>query len=198
MANSIAYVLSKNTYPDAFQANLIGVNQGTQIVYATTSTLTNANVLFADSKLTQPIYGDGTSWHGVQLLTNTAVVYPITISESGVIAIGSGTTTTTAAPTTTTTAAPTTTTTTIGVSEESGFAAFSPGVVCAGGGTGITVYYSGSLGIGTALYLDAGLTNSYQVGVNGGYLRLYFAAEYNQCIISGPAQNEIFAYTPCP
>lgn len=116
MANSIAYVLSKNTYPNPFQANLIGVNQGTQIVYATTSTLTSANVLFADSRLTQPIYGDGTSWYGVQLLTNTAVVYPITISESGVIAIGSGTTTTTtttAAPTTTTTtAAPTTTTTT--------------------------------------------------------------------------------------
>ena len=111
MANSIAYVLSKNTYPDAFQANLIGVDQGTQIVYTTTSTLTTANVLYADSRLTQPIYGDGTSWYGVQLLTNTSVVYPITISESGVIAIGSGTTTTTAGPTTTTTAAPTTTTT---------------------------------------------------------------------------------------
>jgi hypothetical protein len=111
MANSIAYVLSKNTYPDAFQANLIGVDQGTQIVYTTTSTLTTANVLYADSRLTQPIYGDGTSWYGVQLLTNTSVVYAITISESGVIAIGSGTTTTTAAPTTTTTAAPTTTTT---------------------------------------------------------------------------------------
>jgi hypothetical protein len=113
MANSIAYVLSKNTYPDPFQANLIGVDQGTQIVYATTSTLTTANKLFAESELIQPIYGDGTSWYGVQLLTNSAVVYPITISESGVIAIGSGTTTTTtAAPTTTTTAAPTTTTTT--------------------------------------------------------------------------------------
>ena len=111
MANSYAFVLSKNTYPDAFQANLIGVDQGTQIVYTTTSTLTTANVLYADSRLTQPIYGDGTSWYGVQLLTNTSVVYPITISESGVIAIGSGTTTTTAGPTTTTTAAPTTTTT---------------------------------------------------------------------------------------
>ena len=92
MANSIAYVLSKNTYPDPFQANLIGVDQGTQIVYATTSTLTTANKLFAESELIQPIYGDGTSWYGVQLLTNSAVVYPITISESGVIAIGSGTT----------------------------------------------------------------------------------------------------------
>ena len=115
MANSIAYVLSKNTYPNAFQANLVGVNQGTQIVYTTTSTLTSANVLFADSRLTQPIYGDGTSWYGIQLLTNTAVVYPITISGSGVIAIGSGTTTTTSTSTstTTTTQAPTTTTTTV-------------------------------------------------------------------------------------
>lgn len=122
MANSVAYILSRNTYPDAYQANLIGVNQGTQMVYATTSTLTSANVLYADSRLTQPVYGDGTSWYGVQLLTNTSVVYPITINSSGTIAIGSGTTTTTtvapttttttAAPTTTTTAAPTTTTTT--------------------------------------------------------------------------------------
>ena len=114
MANSIAYVLSKNTYPDAFQANLIGVDQGTQIVYATTSTLTSANVLFADSRLTQPIYGDGASWYGVQLLTDDTVKYALNISTSGVISTSSGTTTTTTttvAPTTTT-AAPTTTTTT--------------------------------------------------------------------------------------
>lgn len=103
MANSFAFVISKNTYPDAFQASLIGVEQGTRIVYSATDTLTSESVLYADSRLTQPIYGDGTSWYGVQLLTNTSVVYPITISESGVIAIGSGTTTTTAGPTTTTT-----------------------------------------------------------------------------------------------
>jgi hypothetical protein len=99
MANSIAYVLSKNTYPDAYQAGLIGVSQGTQIVYATTSTLTSANVLFADSRLTQPIYGDGISYYGVQLLNNTAVEYAINISDAGVISISSP-------PTTTTTSAP--------------------------------------------------------------------------------------------
>ena len=108
MANSISYILSKNTYPDAFQANLIGVNQGTQIVYTTTDTLTSANKLYADSRLTQPIYGDGTNWYAIQLLTNSSILYPITINASGTIAIGSGTTTTTS----TTTAAPTTTTTT--------------------------------------------------------------------------------------
>jgi len=55
MANSIAYVLSKNTYPTAGEAYNIGVNQGTGVVYTTTSTLTTANILYTDSRLTQPI-----------------------------------------------------------------------------------------------------------------------------------------------
>lgn len=87
MANSIAYVLSKNTYPTAQEAYNVGVLQGTRIVYTTTSTLSGANVLFADSRLTQPIYGDGTSWYGVQLLTDTNVHYAITIDSDGVIVI---------------------------------------------------------------------------------------------------------------
>jgi hypothetical protein len=87
MANSIAYVLSKNIYPGATEASNVGVFQGTKIVYTTTSTLTTANVLFADSRLTQPIYGDDTNWYGVQLLTNTAVNYAITIDGSGAIVI---------------------------------------------------------------------------------------------------------------
>ena len=103
MANSYAFVLSKNTYPDAFQANLIGVDQGTRIVYSATNTLTSESVLYADSRLTQPIYGNPDLWLGVQLLTDDAVKYPIEISTSGSINIG--TTTTTAAPTTTTTTA---------------------------------------------------------------------------------------------
>jgi hypothetical protein len=87
MSNSIAYVLSKNTYPTAGEAYNIGVLQGTKIVYTTTSTLTNANILYADSRLTQPIYGDGTNWYGVQLLTNIAVKYAITIDGTGEIVI---------------------------------------------------------------------------------------------------------------
>jgi len=87
MANSVAYVLSKNTYPTAGEAYNIGVLQGTKIVYTTTSTLTTANVLYIDSRLTQPIYGDGTNWYGVQLLTNTGVKYAITIDGSGAIVI---------------------------------------------------------------------------------------------------------------
>ena len=112
MANSIAYVLSLNTYPDAFQANLIGAKQGTQIVYATTDTLSSSNILYTDSRLTQPFYGDPTAWYGVQLLDDDAVKYALLIGANGAITTNPGTTTTTAGPTTTTTAAPTTTTTT--------------------------------------------------------------------------------------
>lgn len=87
MANSVAYVLSKNTYPTALEAYNVGVLQGTRVVYATTSTLSSANVLYADSRLTQPVYGDGSSWYGVQLLTDTGVKYAITIDGSGAIVI---------------------------------------------------------------------------------------------------------------
>lgn len=104
------------------------------------------------------------------------------------------TTTTTSTSTSSTT---TTTTTTSAVFEQRGFAAFSAGVVCAEGGTPTTVYYSGSLGIGTTLWLDAGLTNAYLAGVNGSYIRLYFAAQSNQCVISGAGNNEIISYTAC-
>jgi hypothetical protein len=84
---SYAYVLSQNTYPTPNEAYNVGILQGTRIVYTTTPTLSNANILYADSRLTQPIYGDGTSWYGVQLLTNIAVKYAITIDGTGVIVI---------------------------------------------------------------------------------------------------------------
>jgi hypothetical protein len=87
MANLIAYVLSKNTYPTANEAGYVATSQGTQIVYATTFTLTTANKLFSSSKSKQPIYGDGTSWYGVHLLTDTTVDYVITINNSGTIVI---------------------------------------------------------------------------------------------------------------
>jgi hypothetical protein len=87
MANLIAYVLSKNTYPTANEAGSVATAQGTQIVYATTSTLTTSNKLFTSSKSKQPVYGDGTSWYGVHLLTDTTVDYVITINNSGTIVI---------------------------------------------------------------------------------------------------------------
>ena len=116
MAQSIAYVLSKNTYPDAYQSKLIGVEQGTQIVYASTGTLSSSNVLYADSRLTQPIYGSPSDWYGVQLLTDDSVKYAVVISATGSItpvANPTTTSTTTAAPTTTTTSASTTSTTSV-------------------------------------------------------------------------------------
>jgi hypothetical protein len=87
MANSVAYVLSKNTYSSATEAYNVGVAQGTQIVYTTTYTLTTANILYADSKLTLPVYGDGSSWYGIQLLTNESVKYAITIDVDSTIVI---------------------------------------------------------------------------------------------------------------
>jgi hypothetical protein len=87
MANLIAYVLSKNTYPTASEAGNVATSQGTQIVYATTSTLTTSNKLFTSSKSKQPVYGDGTNWYGVHLLTDTTVDYVITIDGNGVIVI---------------------------------------------------------------------------------------------------------------
>ena len=81
MANLIAYVLSKNTYPTASEAGNVATAQGTQIVYATTSTLTTSNELYTNSKSKQPVYGDGTSWYGVHLLTDSTVDYVITIDS---------------------------------------------------------------------------------------------------------------------
>jgi len=87
MANLIAYVLSKNTYQTASEAGNVATSQGTQIVYATTSTLTTSNELYTNSKSKQPIYGDGTNWYGVHLLTDSGVDYVITIDTEGVIVI---------------------------------------------------------------------------------------------------------------
>lgn len=86
MANSIAYVLSKNTYTTAGEAYNLGILQGTKIVYTTTSSLSGANILYADSRMTQPIYGDGINWYGIALLTDKSVKYAITIdSEASII-----------------------------------------------------------------------------------------------------------------
>jgi hypothetical protein len=84
---SYAYVLSHNGYQTAGEAYNIGILQGTRIVYATTNTLTTSNILYGDSKLTQQVLGDGTSWYGIALLTNQSVKYAITIDNLGVIVI---------------------------------------------------------------------------------------------------------------
>jgi hypothetical protein len=109
------------------------------------------------------------------------------------------TTTTTATPTTTTTStststSTTSTTTTIAVSSQSGIGAFSPENACAGSGTTLTLFYSGLIGNGTALFTDSGLTVPYNPAVYGDYVNTYFNAEAQVCTMSG---NVIFSYVPC-
>lgn len=113
MANSIGYLLSLNAYSTGSEATAELVSQGARVVYATTDTLSTSNLLYGDSRLTQPVFGLVGNYYGVQLLTNESVHYVVTFGENGAITFYTPTTTTTTvAPTTTTTAAPTTTTTT--------------------------------------------------------------------------------------
>lgn len=76
--------------------------------------------------------------------------------------------------------------------------AFNQNDACAGSGTSLTVYYNGSLGNGTALYYDAGLTQPYTPGSfpsgSGTYLNVYFNAGAQVCTMSG---NVIQSFTPC-
>jgi hypothetical protein len=82
-----AYVLSHNTYPTAGEAYTLGILQGTRIVYAAADTLTTGDILYADSRLTQQLLGDDSSWYGIALLTDKSVKYAITIDVLGAIVV---------------------------------------------------------------------------------------------------------------
>jgi len=82
-----AYVISKNTFPTASEAYISGRSQGTTIVYATTPTLTSANLFYSTSALTQPIYGDGTSWYSAKRLDGTGPDYALQINGAGALYI---------------------------------------------------------------------------------------------------------------
>jgi len=82
-----AYVLSKNTFPTASEAYISGRSQGTTIVYATTPTLTNSNLFYSTSALTQPIYGDGTIWYSAKRLDGTGPDYALQINGAGALYI---------------------------------------------------------------------------------------------------------------
>ena len=92
----------------------------------------------------------------------------------------------------------TTTTTTVNVSQVSGIGSFNKTNACQGAGTSLTLYHSGSLGTGTALFYDANLTNAYQPSSppsgNGNYVRIYFNAENQVCTMNG---NIIQSYEAC-
>lgn len=211
MANSYAFVLSKNTYPDAWQANALGVHQGTMIVYASTNTLSSSTVLFADSRLTQPIYGNPDAWLGAQLLTDDTVKYAVIVNEEGDIDPVSNptttstttvapttTTTTSAGTTTTTTVAPTTTTTTTSSYSFSAYTGTTQYDACQHSNPMLTVYTSSpALNVGVDLYTDAALTVRYNRPLYGMYLSSYFAAEDQVCTMGGAFGNTITSFVPC-
>lgn len=78
--------------------------------------------------------------------------------------------------------------------QESYAAGFVSSTVCESTGPYSTIYYSGTLGNGTALYTDAGLTAPYNPGLGGTYVRIYFQAAYQVCTMNG---NVIQSYTAC-
>ena len=82
-----AYVISKNIFPTASEAYISGRSQGTTIVYATTPTLTSSNLFYSTSALTQPIYGDGTSWYSAKRLDGTGPDYALQINGAGALYI---------------------------------------------------------------------------------------------------------------
>jgi len=107
------------------------------------------------------------------------------------------TTTTTTSSTSSTSTSTTTTTTTQASRSEAAVTSFSGGQACLGNGNNITLYYTGSLGLGTALYTDSGLTVPY-LGQSGNYVRLYFAAQYNVCYVTGVnGDNTISSVSAC-
>jgi len=95
MANSIGYLLSLNPYSTGAEATAEGVSQGGRVVYATTDTLSTSNLLYGDSRLTQPVFGLANNYYSFQLLTNKSVKYVITFSSTGAISFYIPTTTTT-------------------------------------------------------------------------------------------------------
>lgn len=201
MANSYAFVLSKNTYPDAWQANALGVHQGTKIVYAATNTLSSSTVLFADSRLTQPIYGNPDAWLGAQLLTDDAVKYALLVNEEGDIDPVSNpttTSTTTVAPTTTTTIAPTTTTTLASFYQFEAYPGTSQSDACNHVNSMITVYANTPyLNNGINLFMNSSLTTPYNRPLYGTYLNIYFAADSQVCTMGGVSGNTIQSFTAC-
>lgn len=92
MAQSSAYILSF-PYSSINAAYNVGIYQGTKIVYASTNNQGSVTKFFADSRLTQPVYGTSTSnctgnWYGFRLLSapenNT---YACTITTTGSVCI---------------------------------------------------------------------------------------------------------------
>ena len=190
IVNSTAYVLSKNTYPTCQEAFNVGVFQGTRIVYLDNTQETT--VLYGDSRLTLPIYGNGTDYYCFAALDAHGMKTSIQINESGVVTFIEcpAPTTTTAAPT------PTSYLRLNGQFPQAIMA-------CDGwsGGSYSTVYAAeANIGSVTYLYTDSGLTNPVP-STNGNYMSI--------AVPSGPSYTNthslivgsaglVSALTPCP
>jgi hypothetical protein len=198
MANSIGYLLSLNAYSTGAEAAAESVSQGARVVYATTDTLSTSNLLYGDSRLTQPVFGVVGDYYGIQLLTDDAVKYVVTFNETGAITFYTTTTTTGAPTTTTTTAAPTTTTTTTTTYSFSVYTGTTQFAACQHSNPMLTVYTSSpALNVGVDLYTDAALTVIYNRPVYGMYLSSYFAADDQVCTMGGALGNTITSFVPC-
>ena len=91
MAQSISYILSA-PYSTFGEANSVGLEQGTRIVYALNSEGLPTE-FFGDSKLTLNVYGSSTTpyqgdWYAFRLLSNPeANKYLCTITIDGLVSI---------------------------------------------------------------------------------------------------------------
>jgi len=91
---SYAYLLSLEPYPNSsITAAYNGINQGTRVVYATTSSPNSVTAFYGDSRLTQPVLGNSItpytgSWYAFRLLsTPEAGTSACTISPLGVVSV---------------------------------------------------------------------------------------------------------------
>jgi hypothetical protein len=84
---SYAYLLSQPT-PNLGEAYNSSLQNGAKVVYASTDNQGGVQKFFGDSRLTLPVYGNGTDWYGFRLLSQPSNnVYACTISSTGSVSI---------------------------------------------------------------------------------------------------------------
>jgi hypothetical protein len=181
---SVSYAITSGGYSDILSAceNVFGMSS---TVYGSSNPL-GVTTFYTDPELTNIFTGSSTSNNFAFYITGSSTSYTAVIDEAGNVTGNA------LCPEPTTT----TTTTTSGVSSQSAIGAFDANDACSGSGsaTAITLYYTGSLGNGTALYSDAALTIGYDNQANGDYVRLYFQAQDQVCTMNG---NIIQSYVAC-
>lgn len=153
------------------------INGLNRILYTSVSTLTTGVQLYVDPTLAEPynyfsgnfVAIDGVVWEISEV--NGLIINPQSCSST------------------------TTTTSTQGVQNQIGYCGTDTFEACAGIGNNIQIYYNGSLGIGSQLYQDSGLTIPYNPNTWGTYVRLLFQNQ-NQVSTMNP-NGTIASYTAC-